>query len=280
MTTPQSLQRQLVYGLTLGIVVFWLLAALVSGLVVRQRLDQTFDNAMLEAAQRILPLAVLDILDREEPVLPQRVAPLTTQQKGFAYVVRDNQGNILLQSFSADPAVFGPRALSGFASTALALVAAALFISAAMMVTGLDKRIALWILSRVGAGSRRVIVGAILVGIVLSFFVPSTTARVACLVPIMMGIILAFGVDRRSRLAALIMIATTQAASIWNVGVKTAAAQNMVAIGFIERTLQGTITWHEWLVAAAPFAVLESFALYFILVRMMPPETEEEADRH
>ena len=66
MKTPQSLQRQLVYGLTLGLVMFWLLAALVSALVVRQRLDQTFDNAMLEAAQRILPLAVLDILDCEE----------------------------------------------------------------------------------------------------------------------------------------------------------------------------------------------------------------------
>jgi anion transporter len=166
-------------------------------------------------------------------------------------------------------------ALSGFANTALALVAAALFISAAMMVTGLDRRIALWILSKVGAGSRQVIVGAILVGIVLSFFVPSTTARVACLVPIMMGIIVAFGVDRRSRLAALIMIATTQAASIWNVGVKTAAAQNVVAIGFIEKTLKGTVTWLDWLIAAAPFAVLMSVALYFILVRMMPPETEE-----
>ena len=118
MKTPQSLQRQLVYGLTLGLVMFWLLAALVSALVVRQRLDQTFDNAMLEAAQRILPLAVLDILDREETILPQRVAPLTTQQKGFSYVVRDSRGNILLQSFSADPAVFGPLALSGFASTA------------------------------------------------------------------------------------------------------------------------------------------------------------------
>jgi sodium-dependent dicarboxylate transporter 2/3/5 len=168
-------------------------------------------------------------------------------------------------------------ALSGFANTALALVAAALFISAAMMVTGLDRRIALWILSKVGAGTRQVIVGAILVGIVLSFFVPSTTARVACLVPIMMGIVLAFGVDRRSRFAALIMIATTQAASIWNVGVKTAAAQNMVAIGFIEKMLKGTITWLEWLIAAAPFAVLMSVALYFILVHMMPPETEEVA---
>src|SRR5688572_30001802 len=168
-------------------------------------------------------------------------------------------------------------ALGGFANTALALVGAALFISAAMMVTGLDKRIALWILSKVGASTRRVVIGAILVGIVLSFFVPSTTARVACLVPIMMGIVLAFGVDKRSRLAGLIMIATTQTASIWNVGIKTAAAQNMVAVGFIEKTLKGTITWLEWLIAAAPFALVMTIALYFILTRMMPPETEEVA---
>src|SRR5258708_20256473 len=41
-------------------------------------------------------------------------------------------------------------AFSGFANTALALVASALFLAAAMTSTGLDKRIALAILSRVG----------------------------------------------------------------------------------------------------------------------------------
>jgi len=168
-------------------------------------------------------------------------------------------------------------ALGGFANTALALVAAALFLSAAMTVTGLDKRIALLILSKVGARTNRVVIGAILVGIVLSFFVPSTTARVACLVPIIMGIILAFGVDQRSRFAGLLMITTAQTASIWNVGIKTAAAQNMVAVGFVEKMLKQTITWLEWFVAAAPFAALMSIALYFIMTRMMPPETEEVA---
>ncbi|MFO6420594.1 DASS family sodium-coupled anion symporter [Hylemonella sp. W303a] len=168
-------------------------------------------------------------------------------------------------------------ALSGFANTALALVGAACFISAAMTLTGLDKRIALFILSQVGARTKRVVVGAILVGIVLSFLVPSTTARVACLVPIVMGIILAFGVDQRSRFAGLLMIATAQAASIWNVGVKTAAAQNMVAIGFIEKAFGQTITWLDWLIAAAPWSILMSIALYFVMTRMMPPETEEIA---
>lgn len=168
-------------------------------------------------------------------------------------------------------------ALGGFANTALALVAAACFISAAMTITGLDKRIALFILSKVGAQTHRVLVGAILVGIVLSFLVPSTTARVACLVPIIMGIIHAFGVDQRSRFAGLLMIATAQAASIWNVGVKTAAAQNMVAIGFIEQSFGQTITWGDWLVAAAPWALLMSIALYFVMLKMMPPEMDEVA---
>jgi anion transporter len=120
-----------------------------------------------------------------------------------------------------------------------------------------------------------VVVGTILVGFVIAFLVPSTTARVACLVPITLGIIAAFGVDRRGAFAGMLMITTVQTASIWNVGIKTAAAQNMVAIGFIEKTLQKTITWLEWLVAAAPFGILMSIALYFVMTRMMPPETME-----
>jgi anion transporter len=165
-------------------------------------------------------------------------------------------------------------AFSGFANTALALVASALFLAAAMAATGLDKRIALVILSRVGAETHQVIIGSIVVGFVMAFLVPSTTARVACLVPIMLGIIAAFGVNKKGAFAGMLMITTTQTASIWNVGIKTAAAQNMVAVGFIEKALQKTITWLEWFVAAAPFGVLMSVALYFVMTRMMRPEVK------
>ncbi|HTO64374.1 MAG TPA: SLC13 family permease, partial [Bradyrhizobium sp.] len=67
-------------------------------------------------------------------------------------------------------------AFSGFANTALVLVASALFLAAAMTATGLDRRIALVILSRVGGEVHHVVVGAILVGFVMAFLVPSTTA--------------------------------------------------------------------------------------------------------
>jgi anion transporter len=189
-----------------------------------------------------------------------------------------------LLGFSPNPA--NPKALlgtsgaltlafSGFANTALVLVASALFLAAAMTLTGLDRRIALTILSRVGTETRHVVIGTILVGIVIAFLVPSTTARVACLVPITLGIIAAFGMSKKSTFAAMLMITTVQTASIWNVGIKTAAAQNMVAVGFIEKTFGKTITWLEWFIAAAPFAALMSVALYFVMTRMMPPEVAQ-----
>ena len=166
-------------------------------------------------------------------------------------------------------------AFSGFANTALALVAAALFLAAAMSITGLDRRIALSILARAGTDTRSVVIGSMLVGIVLAFMVPSTTARVSCLVPIMLGIIAAFGVSKSSAFAGMLMITTAQTASIWNVGIKTAAAQNMVAIGFIEKQLGKSITWLDWLIAAAPFAILMTIALYFVMMWMLPPDTRE-----
>ena len=51
-----------------------------------------------------------------------------------------------------------------------------------MTATGLDRRIALVVLSRVDARTKHIVIGAMVVGFLLSFIVPSTTARVACLV--------------------------------------------------------------------------------------------------
>jgi anion transporter len=73
----------------------------------------------------------------------------------------------------------------------------------------------------------------------------------------------------------MLMITTVQTASIWNVGIKTAAAQNMVAVGFIEKAFGKTITWLDWLIAAGPFAILMCIALYFVMTIMMPPEVAQ-----
>lgn len=189
----------------------------------------------------------------------------------------------LLIGFAPNPEtgkLFGTAAglgigLKGFASTAFCLVAAAMFLAVAMTKTGLDKRIALVILSKLGAKSNRVVIGVILCGFILSFFVPSTTARVACLVPIVMGMIKAFDVPLKSKFAGMLMITVAQVDSVWNVGIKTAAAQNMVAVNFISSQLGVDISWLDWFVAAAPFSLLMSICLYKLMMHLMPPEIDE-----
>lgn len=138
------------------------------------------------------------------------------------------------------------HAFSGFSTSAVALVAAALFLAVAMQETNLHKRLALLVLSIVGNKTRNIVIGAILVSIVLAFFVPSATARAGAVVPILLGMIAAFNVSKDSRLASLLIITAVQAVSIWNIGIKTAAAQNIVAINFINQNLGHDVSWGEW----------------------------------
>ena len=164
---------------------------------------------------------------------------------------------------------------SGISASGTVLVGAAMFLAAAMTNTGLDKRIALTILSKVGSKTNRIVAGMIFVGFVLAFFVPSTTARVGCIIPIVLGIIAAFNLPLQSRFSALLMVATIHAASIWNIGIKTAAAQNMVALGFIEKEFGASITWLHWFITAAPYAAIMSVILYFVCMKMLPAEISE-----
>jgi solute carrier family 13 (sodium-dependent dicarboxylate transporter), member 2/3/5 len=166
-------------------------------------------------------------------------------------------------------------AMSGFSNTALTLVAAAMFLAASMTITGLDRRIALLILSKAGARVSRLVIGAIFATTVLAFFVPSGTARACAVLPIIMGVVLAFGAEKKSRLAGLLIITTVQAIIIWNIGIKTSSAQNMIAWGFFQKLLDQDITWLDWFIAAAPFSIALSAGLYFIMMAMMPPEAKE-----
>ncbi|ELN1793583.1 DASS family sodium-coupled anion symporter [Staphylococcus pseudintermedius] len=165
-------------------------------------------------------------------------------------------------------------AFSGFSTSAVALVAAALFLATAMQVTSLHKRLALLVLSFVGNKTKNIVIGAILVSIILAFFVPSATARAGAVVPILLGMIAAFGATKNSKLAALLIITAVQAVSIWNIGIKTAAAQNIVAINFINDQLGHDVSWGEWFLYAAPWPIIMSIVLYFVMLKVIPPEQD------
>ena len=117
MRGPRTLQTRLALGLGLLVTLLWIGAASITALMVRSELDEVFDSSLQETAQRILPLAVMDIVGRDEEDVTQRLGAIREHEEHFTYLVRDPQGHILLQSHAADPATFPPFDGPGFRQT-------------------------------------------------------------------------------------------------------------------------------------------------------------------
>ena len=118
MRLPRSLQGRLALSLGILLTAMWIAAAWVTSVILRHEMDEVFDSALQETAQRLLPLAVVDIVGREEEGVTQRLAVIRAHEEFFTYIVRDDAGRILLQSHSADPADFPAWNGIGFRQTA------------------------------------------------------------------------------------------------------------------------------------------------------------------
>ncbi|MGA8319439.1 MAG: DASS family sodium-coupled anion symporter [Xanthobacteraceae bacterium] len=165
--------------------------------------------------------------------------------------------------------------LDGFTNPAVALIAASLVIAAAMAITGLDRRLAFKVISLLGTSRSRLLIGTIVVMAVLAFFIPTASARVACLTPIILGLISAFGIDKKSRVAGMLMMSICYLSLIWAMGIATGAAQNVYVNALMERAIHTRISWADWLIVGAPFSLALSVALYFLLMKMMAPRPGE-----
>ncbi|MEW5424165.1 two-component sensor histidine kinase [Amorphus sp. 3PC139-8] len=118
MRVPRSLQMRLALGIGLLLTLFWIAAASVTALVLRSEMDTVFDSTLQETAQRLLPLAVTEIVGREDEGVTQHLGAIRAHDEFFTYLVRDDQGRILLQSHNADPTVFPAYDGPGFRQTA------------------------------------------------------------------------------------------------------------------------------------------------------------------
>lgn len=118
MKPASSLQQRLGVWLGVLLTVTWIVAAAVTALVARHEIDKVFDSALQETAQRILPLAVADVLARDALDVTQKLAEIREHDELITYIVRDARGQILLQSHDADPALFPDWVDVGFERSA------------------------------------------------------------------------------------------------------------------------------------------------------------------
>lgn len=101
-----------------GIVtLLWLGTAMATLRLVSEEMAEVFDSALQETGQRILQLAVVDVLNRDEEGVNRRVTGLAEHEEHFTYVVRDPEGRLLLTSHRARPEDFPLFPDSGFHDT-------------------------------------------------------------------------------------------------------------------------------------------------------------------
>jgi two-component system, OmpR family, sensor kinase len=106
MRATASLRLRTALALSLLVTAIWLGAALVTFRLLKAEMGEVFDSALQETGQRILQLAVIDILGRDGDVAPQHVTALGPHEEYFTYIVRDAAGQVLLSSHRAEAGAF------------------------------------------------------------------------------------------------------------------------------------------------------------------------------
>ena len=156
-------------------------------------------------------------------------------------------------------------ALGVFGQDVIWLMLAAFVITSGMEKSGFAKRLALFIVSKFGTTARRALLALGIVNLLLSFIVPSTTARAAMLLPICMMVLQVYkAVPGESNFGKQLMIQEIHFNNITTSGILTATAGQIMAVGYITDMTGLDVTWGDWLLASMPIAVLTLVASFFI----------------
>jgi len=173
------------------------------------------------------------------------------------------------------------NAFSGYSNTALWLIVIGFIMAAGMEKSGLSRRIALFLVNLAGGSSIRIYWAVAAVMLVLTFLVPSITARTLLMLPIIMGIGMAFKAkEGQSNIVKGLIFIVAMSGTIMSIGVLTAHVGNPVTVGLIEAATKKAISWSDWFKAAAAPAFSLSFLSVFVIAWLWKPEVKNLGEGH
>jgi solute carrier family 13 (sodium-dependent dicarboxylate transporter), member 2/3/5 len=164
-----------------------------------------------------------------------------------------------------------PVAFSGFANDTAWFLFGALLIGAIAMRSGVARRLAYFILLRVGITYPRILLGLIITDFMLTFVVPSGIARVVIMAAIALGLIEAFGAARGSNVARGMFLILTYTANIFDKMI-IAGAGSITARGAIEKYGGVEVLWSQWFLAFLPCSIITLLAAWWLTLWLYPPE--------
>ena len=161
-------------------------------------------------------------------------------------------------------------------SNALLFLMGTLMLVAALSAKGLDKLIALFILTRVGTNIRSVVFGIVAVSALLAGFM-SDAAAALMLAPVlgMVSIIRDSYEGEISNLTKLLIFAVGFGAIVGSPYTPAGGARNVIMLDYMQHLAGEPISFFQWILYMAPYTAIMIVALSFLLPRIFPPETTE-----
>jgi solute carrier family 13 (sodium-dependent dicarboxylate transporter), member 2/3/5 len=163
-------------------------------------------------------------------------------------------------------------AFSGFADTSAWFLFGAICFGLMGSKSGLARRLAYVVMGSIGHSYPRLLLGLIVSNFLLTAMVPSGIARVVIMAAIAMGLVEAFGVEKRSNIARGMFIILVYQATIFD-KMLIAGAASITARGAIEKFGQVDVLWSQWFLAYLPCDFLVMIIAWRLALWLYPPET-------
>ncbi|MBO8172232.1 MAG: DASS family sodium-coupled anion symporter [Bacillaceae bacterium] len=165
--------------------------------------------------------------------------------------------------------------LSGFSSPAIFLIIAGMMLAAGVDQTALGKRLAYYLLYKVGDKRGGVLGGLILIPQIMAVFIPAAAVRTTMLLPIAHSVLKILGIKRHDQSGRQLMMGVAVGTSISGTAILPAAIGNVITVDLIQYYLDETVTYIDWLLIALPIWVLLIPLTWWVLYRAYPsPEPD------
>ncbi len=161
---------------------------------------------------------------------------------------------------------------SAYGGSGFWIIISGFILAKGMEVSGLGRRIAFAIATSMGCKPRNIIVAVALASMLIAPLSPSTTAKAFLVLPVCVGLIEAFGVEKgRSNYGAAVMMMAMVANNVCSTAFLTATIPNPISAEYLRAAGLG-LDWGSWLVMALPLTLTLLAISYLLVVRLFPPE--------
>jgi anion transporter len=164
-----------------------------------------------------------------------------------------------------------PVAFSGFANDTPWFLFGALLLGTVAARSGIARRLAYFVMLRVGVTYPRILLSLIVTDFLLTFIVPAGAARVVIMASIAIGLAEAFNSLPGSNVARGMFLVLTYTANIFDKMI-IAGAASITARGLIEKVGGVTVLWSYWFIAFLPCCFVTVLAAWWLTLKLYPPE--------